>query len=101
MTMLKKEMPLYPDGLKASLRDAFNYESILLSIKCPLHLLYGSRTMTDEDDRIANLNLSEKSVKKADIDFIESAAHFPPLENMQSTNHKIQAILRPYESKDA
>lgn len=99
-TMLKRELPYYPDALKASLKDDFNYESTLLDIHCPLHLLYGARTMADKTDRTDNLNLNDKTVKKAQIDFIENAAHFPFLENAPSTNQKIHAILRDYAFKD-
>ena len=92
-SMLKRRIPRYPDALRDSLRDGFDFESELASLSLPKILVYVQRRMEDGQTLKANLNLSEDTLEKVTLHFISGAAHFPPLEHSDALNDILKTLI--------
>ncbi|MFW5894922.1 MAG: hypothetical protein ACOCU0_03225 [Bacillota bacterium] len=92
-SMLQKEIPKYPEKLKASLRDAFDFESTLSSLTIPITMIYGKREMEACDELRNKLNLREETLEKVSLHFVENAAHFPFVENPDETHRVLKNAL--------
>lgn len=91
--MLEQERVFYTQEMLASLKESFDYTNLLLSVSQEVHVLYGDREQPEYQDRIRELFLPKKVLKKLHIRFVPHACHMLMLENPIETALAIREIL--------
>ena len=91
--MLEQERVFYTQEMLASLKESFDYTNLLLSVSQEVYVLYGDRERPEYQERIWELFLPKKVLKKLHIRFVPHACHMLMLENPIETALAIREIL--------
>ncbi len=93
LEMLNRERKFYSDELMKSIQDDFDYTDMVYEITQDIYALYGDRGMPEYPERIKDLNLPIKVLKRLNLIFIQDSCHFIMVENPKQFSEVIKDIL--------
>lgn len=91
--MLNKERKFYTDELLRSIQDDFDYTDVVYKVPQEIYAVYGDRGMPEYSDKIKDLNLPAKILKRLNLIFIQNSCHMIMIENPKGFLEVINEIL--------
>jgi len=93
LQMLQEEGRFYTSKLVESIQKEFDYTNLLDAVAQKVYAIYGDRNKPQYSDRINDLNLSDKTLKKLELKIISDACHMIMIENPKQLYETIESIL--------
>ena len=93
LQMFQEESRFYTSKLLESIQKEFDYTNLLDAVTQKVYAIYGDRNKPQYSDRINDLNLSDKTLKKLELKFISDACHMIMIENPKQLYETIESIL--------
>lgn len=93
LQMLQEESSFYTSKLVESIQKEFDYTNLLDTVAQKVYAIYGDRNKPQYRDRINDLNLPDKTLKRLELKFISDACHMIMIENPKQLYETIESIL--------
>lgn len=93
IAMFQEQRKFYTPKLFESIQEEFDYTNCLEQITQEVYGIYGDRNQPEYRDKINDLNLSDETLKKVSLKFINNACHMIMMENPKQLFETIEAIL--------